>query len=160
MAPLPDNPPSSGEAPLVSGPPGLDVPVADAVVAEAGTGGVAAPAPTERRLLVDQVAQVMHAYGNGVETRTLPVSTGLPTSKTFTRAWKGTVGRDVGAVSVDGGMYVERAWHLFPDLFGNALIHSLPYVAQGELKVHDQPDALGVRSSSHGCVRLSPEDAQ
>jgi len=57
-------------------------------------------------------------------------------------------------------MYVEQAWHLFPDLFGNILIHSLPYVAQGELKVYDQPDALGVRPSWHGCIRLSPKDAQ
>ena len=27
-------------------------------------------------------------------------------------------------------------------------------------KVYDQPDALGVRPSSHGRIRLSPEEAQ
>lgn len=114
---------------------------------------------TDRRLLVDQTAQLMRVYENGAEMRTVAVSTGMLTSRTFTRAWQGIVGREMGAVSVDGGMLVEHAWYLFPDVFGNILIHSVPYVQQGSVRTYDQPEALGVRPSSHGCIRISVEDA-
>jgi hypothetical protein len=40
------------------------------------------------------------------------------------------------------------------------VIHSVPYIRQGGDKVYDQLDALGIRPSSHGCVRISLEDAQ
>ena len=132
----------------------------DRVAAEVSADGGSLPGRTARRLLIDQAAQVMRVYENGAETRILPVSTGMLTSKTFTRAWQGTVGRDMGAVPVEGGMHVEQAWYLFPDVFGNILIHSVPYVQQGTLRVYDQPEALGVRPSSHGCIRISEEDAR
>jgi hypothetical protein len=125
-----------------------------------GPGEVATLPPNERRLLIDQAAQVMHVYEGGIEVRTLPISTGMFTSKTFTRAWVGLVGRDLGAATVDGGMQVEQAWYLFPDLFGNILLHTVPYVEQGAVRIYDQPEALGVRASSHGCVRMSIKDAQ
>ena len=129
-------------------------PVAE-VDAEDGT-----PVPVAgRRLVVDQDAQVMYVYEDGAEIRSLPVSTGMLTSKTFTRAWEGRVGQDMGAVPVDGGMQVEQAWHLFPDVFGNILIHSVPYVEHDSGRTYDQPEALGVRPSSHGCIRISEEDA-
>ncbi len=131
----------------------------DRTAAETGGDSGEPAAGTRRRLLVDQAAQVMRVYENGDETRTLPVSTGMLTSKTFTRAWQGTVGQDMGAVSVEGGMHVEQAWYLFPDVFGNILIHSVPYVQQGSARVYDQLEALGVRPSSHGCIRISVEDA-
>ena len=123
-------------------------------------GEVVLPAPNERRLLVDQGAQVMYVYEGGAEVRALPVSTGMLTSRTFTRAWIGLVGQDLGAATVDGGMRAEQAWYLFPDLFGNILLHTLPYVEQGSMRIYDQPEALGVRPSSHGCVRVSAQDAQ
>jgi lipoprotein-anchoring transpeptidase ErfK/SrfK len=122
-------------------------------------GDVVPLSPSGRRLLVDQATQVMHVYEGEVEVRVLPVSTGMPTSKTLTRAWTGLVGHDLGAATVDGGMRVDQAWYLFPDLFGNILLHTVPYVQQGTLRIYDQPDALGVRPSSHGCVRISVQDA-
>jgi lipoprotein-anchoring transpeptidase ErfK/SrfK len=56
-------------------------------------------------------------------------------------------------------MYADFKWFLFQDLYGSILIHSVPYTRQGEDKVYDQLDALGLRPASRGCVRISPEDA-
>ena len=145
--------PGSGREQEASGAP-------DWAAAETSADGGGLVGAAERRLLVDQAAQVMRVYEDGAETRTLPVSTGMLTSKTFTRAWRGTVGRDMGPALVDGGMRVQQAWHLFPDVFGNILIHSVPYVQQGAVRLYDQPEALGVRPSSHGCIRVSEEDAE
>ena len=84
----------------------------------------------------------------------------MPTSVTLTRAWTGTVGKDLGSGRVDGGMLADFKWVLFQDLYGSILIHSVPYTRQGDRKVYDQLDALGIRPASRGCVRISPEDAQ
>jgi hypothetical protein len=102
----------------------------------------------------------MYAYENGIPVRELPVSTGRPTSVTLTRAWTGAVGVDLGSGGVDGGMFADFKWFLFQDLYGSVLIHSVPYIRQGDDRMYDQLDALGIRPSSHGCVRISPEDAQ
>ena len=115
---------------------------------------------SERYLKVDQGAQRMYVYEGGILVRELPVSTGRPTSVTLTRAWTGTVGREIGSGGVDGGMYADFKWFLFQDLYGSVLIHSVPYTWQGSAKIYDQIDALGVRPASRGCVRISPEDAQ
>lgn len=117
----------------------------------------AGPAP--RLLRIDQSRQMMYVYEGGVRVRAIPVSTGQPTTNTLTHSWRGTVGRDLGAIRVLGGMYVDYAWFLYPDLYGNILIHSVPYVREGGAKVYDQADALGLRLSSHGCIRISPRDA-
>jgi lipoprotein-anchoring transpeptidase ErfK/SrfK len=42
---------------------------------------------------------------------------------------------------------------------GEIMIHSLPYTKEGEEKVYEGQEHLGVRPSSHGCIRLHPEDA-
>lgn len=121
--------------------------------------GLPEPSP-DRSLLVDQAAQRMYVYESGVLVRELPVSTGRPTSVTLTRAWSGVVGENLGSGGVDGGMYADFKWFLFQDLYGSILIHSVPYTRQGDDKVYDQLDALGIRPASRGCVRISPDDAQ
>jgi hypothetical protein len=114
---------------------------------------------SERYLRVDQAAQRMYVYEHGIVVRELPVSTGRPTSVTLTRAWTGTVGKDLGSGGLDGGMVADFKWFLFRDTYGSVLIHSVPYTHRGDDKVYDQLDALGIRPTSRGCVRISPEDA-
>jgi len=114
---------------------------------------------TQRLLYLDQPRQRMYLYENGQPVRTLLVSTGTPTSRTLTKAWQGNVGKYMGAVSVIGGFKVDYSWYLYPDFYGNILIHSVPYTQVGELKYYDRPDALGLEPTSHGCIRISDEDA-
>ncbi len=102
----------------------------------------------------------MYIYEHWGLVRVIRVSTGMRTSNTLTRAWIGAVGPDRGAGEVDGGLLADYKWFLFRDLYGNILIHSTPYTMTQGLKSYDQPAALGVRPSSHGCVRISPEDAR
>lgn len=109
---------------------------------------------TSRALFVDQDAQVVHVYENGVEVRTLPCSTGEPVPGKMTPAWVGRVGRYVGTF-FSFGTYQDEGWVLFEDF----LIHGAPYTLKSGVKVYQDLDALGVRPVSHGCVRLSPEDA-
>lgn len=110
-----------------------------------------------RYIYVDQMAQRMYIFENGVLTRTMLVSTGLPESGKVTPAWEGRVGWFVGTF-FSFGTYADEAWFLFEDGF---LIHSLPYLydQQGN-KVYQEADAQGTRPSSHGCIRLFPEDAK
>ncbi len=57
-------------------------------------------------------------------------------------------------------LWADYMWYLFPGARGSILIHSLPYTWVNGVKVYDQPEALGVEPRSHGCVRISTEDAQ
>jgi len=116
---------------------------------------------TGRFLLVNQDEQMMHVYENGVEIRSIPVSTGAPVANAFTPAWSGVVGRFWGGGPFrDTNLWADYMWYLFPGAEGSILIHSVPYTRSGDLKIYDRPDALGVRPASRGCVRISPEDAQ
>lgn len=103
---------------------------------------------------------MMYVYENGEKIRTIPVSTGAPTSKTFTPSWQGTVGADWGggAFPVDK-LLAEHIWYLFPGPEGSILIHSVPYSLDGQIKRYDQVEALGVKPVSRGCVRISTTDA-
>ena len=73
----------------------------------------------EQSLLIDQSEQIMYVYEEGIQVRTLPVSTGMPTSTTLTRSWSGTVGTYLGPIGVNGGLYVDYAWYLYQDLLSN-----------------------------------------
>lgn len=116
---------------------------------------------TGRFLLVNQDEQMMHVYENGIEIHTIPVSTGAPVANAFTPAWRGVVGRYWGGGPFrDTNLWADHMWYLFPGAEGSILIHSVPYVRSGDMKIYDRPDALGVRPASHGCVRISPEDAE
>ncbi len=116
---------------------------------------------TGRFLLVNQDEQKMHVYENGVEIRTIPVSTGAPVANAFTPPWRGVVGDYWGGGPFrDNNYWADYMWYLFPGEEGSILIHSVPYLRSGDIKIYDRPDALGVRPASHGCVRISPEEAE
>ncbi len=121
----------------------------------------ASPTPTaipvlSRSIFVDQDAQLVHVYENGLEIRTLPCSTGLPMPGQATPPWVGVVGPFVGTFySFD--VYADDAWFLFARGF---LIHSAPYLVVDGVKVYQDLEDLGRRPRSHGCIRLRPEDAE
>ena len=110
-----------------------------------------------RSILVDQSTQLMHVYEDGVEVRTIPCSTGLP-DEYRTAAWTGVVGTYWGTFFVDG-RYADDAWFLFKDR-GSILIHSSPYSYESGERVYHDLRALGRYPSSHGCVRIHPEDSR
>ncbi|MGC9360790.1 MAG: L,D-transpeptidase [Anaerolineae bacterium] len=111
----------------------------------------------DRYLYVDQKTQRMYVFERGELIREMPCSTGLPDDTTYTEAWEGLVGRYYGTF-MSFGVWADEAWYLYPSL-GNILVHSLPYVWRNGYKVYLGRDALGMRPASHGCIRLSPEDA-
>ncbi len=116
---------------------------------------------TGRFLLVNQDEQKMHVYENSVEIRNIPVSTGAPVANAFTPPWRGVVGDYWGGGPFrDNNYWADYMWYLFPGEEGSILIHSVPYLRSGDMKIYDRPDALGVRPASHGCVRISPEEAE
>lgn len=110
-----------------------------------------------RSIFVDQDAQVVHIYENGVEIKTMPCSTGLPVPGKLTPEWSGRVGKYVGTFFAFG-TYCDDAWYLF-DYFGGILIHSAPYTWVDGKKVYQDLEFLGRKPASHGCIRLRPEDA-
>jgi len=112
----------------------------------------------ERYIYIDQLTQRMYIFVHGELLREIPCSTGLPTPGTTTEAWEGRVGEYWGTFQ-SFGVYADDAWFLFRSL-GSILIHSLPYTFHGEAKAYQDWGALGVRPSSHGCIRISPQDAQ
>ncbi len=111
----------------------------------------------DRYIYVDQMTQMMYIFAHGELYREIPVSTGLPTSTTYTEAWEGHVGKYWGTFQAFG-VYADEAWYLYRSL-GSILVHSLPYNYVDGEKVYDDRETLGVRPSSHGCIRLAPEDA-
>ncbi len=100
----------------------------------------------------------MHVYENDVEIRTLPCSTGLPIAWHMTPGWVGVVGQYVGTFYAFDA-YADDGWMLFK-ASGDILIHGAPYTWVDGQKVYQDLDALGRRPSSHGCIRLSPEDVR
>jgi lipoprotein-anchoring transpeptidase ErfK/SrfK len=124
------------------------------VVKERRTGLV----PDEGRfLLVDQGIQQLQVYEDGVLVRAIPCSTGIP-GLSQTPAWSGTVGEYWGTFFADG-LYADDAWFLF-QYGGNILIHSLPYTLEAGTRLYVGEEALGKHPSSHGCIRIHPEDAR
>jgi len=112
-----------------------------------------------RYLYVDQNAQHLYVFEQGTLVRDIPCSTGLPYSNTYTPAWSGVVGEYWGTF-LAYGVYADEAWYLYKS-DGSILIHSLPYTVtvEGGPKEYFDAEALGVRPASHGCIRISPEDA-
>lgn len=115
---------------------------------------------TGRYIFVSQDTQTMHIYEDGAEIQTIPVSTGRPHSDAFTPAWRGQVGNYWGPQTfVGGSLKAEYVWYLFDGPEGSILIHSVPYRQEGDEKVYDKPESLGLSPVSNGCIRISPEDA-
>ncbi|MHB1294712.1 MAG: L,D-transpeptidase [Anaerolineae bacterium] len=116
-------------------------------------------AELDRYMYIDQASQYIYIFEHGVLLRAIPCSTGLPHSDKYTPGWSGAVGHYVGTFfSFD--VYADEAWYLFQSE-GGILIHSLPYLpAEDGTKLYLERELLGVRPSSHGCVRIAPEDAE
>lgn len=116
---------------------------------------------TGRFLLVNQDEQMLHIYEDGTEVRIIPISTGRPVANAFTPAWRGKVGPYWGSGPfLNTHLWSDHMWYLFPGARGSILIHSVPYDRDGDVKIYDRLDALGVEPASHGCVRISPQDAE
>ncbi len=112
----------------------------------------------DRYIYVDQATQHMFIFEHGQLLRDIPCSTGLPDADKYTPAWSGTVGAYWGTFFAFD-VYADEAWYLYKSE-GSILIHSLPYTTTQDGKVYQDRDALGVRPTSHGCIRISPENAQ
>ena len=111
-----------------------------------------------RYLLIDQATQTMHVFDGWHQIRAFPVSTGIPDPETLTPEWSGLVGEYVGTFK-SFGTYQDDGWYLFSQ-GGGILFHGAPYTSEESgRKIYQDLDALGQRPSSHGCIRLAPEDA-
>lgn len=119
------------------------------------------PPPEGRYLVVDQDRQAMLVYEDSHLIRVIPVSTGAPYEDSFTPAWRGVVGPFWGKARFrNSDLWADYIWYLFPGATGSILIHSVPYVPNGDEKIYDRLDALGVEPASKGCVRIAPKDAE
>ena len=116
--------------------------------------------PEEPRFIyIDQATQRLYIFEHGELLREIPCSTGLPESDKYTPAASGRVG-DYWPTFTSFGVEADDAWYLFRSS-GNILIHSLPYLRDAEgNKLYQDGELLGVRPSSHGCIRILPEDAR
>lgn len=110
-----------------------------------------------RYIYVDQGTQHLYVFEEGALVRDIPCSTGLPDPDSYTPAWTGEVG-DYWGTFFAYEVYADEAWYLYKS-DGSILVHSLPYTLTNDAKVYQDRDALGVRPASHGCIRISPEDA-
>jgi len=111
----------------------------------------------DRYIYIDQAVQHMYVFEHGNLVRDIPCSTGLPDPDKYTEAWSGRVGQYWGTFFAFD-VYADEAWYLYKSA-GSILVHSLPYTLENGYKIYQDRDALGVRPSSHGCVRIAPEDA-
>ncbi|HEY73978.1 MAG TPA: L,D-transpeptidase [Thermoflexia bacterium] len=114
------------------------------------------PATVGKALVVDQEAQMLRVYENGVEIRALPASTGIP--PLHTPAFLGHIGRYASTIYGYGEL-ADNAWYVLTAR-GNIYIHGAPYTLSEGIKVYKEIESLGVRPSSHGCIRLYPADAE
>ena len=121
---------------------------------QAQPGSIQVPS-SGKMLYIDQSLQVMRVYEDGVEVRTIPVSTGLRMS--YTPAFSGRVSYYVNKIN-SYGSFSEHAWY-FTKATGNIYIHSSPYTVKDGQKHYIGLEWLGVKPSSHGCVRIHPLDA-
>jgi lipoprotein-anchoring transpeptidase ErfK/SrfK len=147
-------PPSAAPAAATAlQPPGIMSSYLSQVVAQYGM------EPSRRFLVVDPNKQRMTIWEPGKAARELPISTGDEGQGYRTPAWYGLVGEYWGTFHAFG-TYADEGWYLYDDPTGSILIHSAPYRLEDGKKVYEDLDALGNYPASHGCIRLSPEDAR
>lgn len=117
---------------------------------------VTPPTQHGKALVVNQSTQALYVYEDGQEIKALPVSTGKRQS--YTPAFEGRIGRYTETL-YGYGTLADHAWYL-TEATGAIYLHGAPYIQQvnGE-KVYQDLEALGIRPSSHGCIRLHPLDA-
>jgi len=117
---------------------------------------VTRPTVAGKSLAVNQFAQMLYVYEDGIQIRAIPVSTGVRMS--YTPAFRGQVGRYVNTF-YSFGSFIEHAWYL-TRATGNIYIHGAPYTLSEGQKVYDGLEFLGVKPVSHGCIRVHPADAE
>ncbi|NPV09604.1 MAG: L,D-transpeptidase [Anaerolineae bacterium] len=111
-----------------------------------------------KAVYIDQELQTVFVFEDGKLIRTMPASTGRATEHTYTPARQGRIGHYVGTFS-SFGTTQDEGWYLFK-ADGGILIHGAPYLVEDGVKVYQDLEALGNYPTSHGCIRLSPEDAE
>jgi lipoprotein-anchoring transpeptidase ErfK/SrfK len=115
--------------------------------------------PSRRFIVVDPNTQRMTIWEPGKAARELLISTGDEDQGYRTPAWYGLVGKEWGTFHAFG-TYADEGWYLYDDPTGSILIHSAPYELVDGNKVYEDLDALGNYPASHGCIRLTPDDAR
>jgi len=111
-----------------------------------------------RYMYIDQRSQHIYLFEYGELLRAIPCSTGKPDDNSYTPAASGKVGVYV-TTFFSFGTHQDDAWYLYHSV-GGIYIHGLPYTYdEAGAKVYQDRDALGVRPTSHGCIRIAPEDA-
>ena len=115
--------------------------------------------PSRRFIVVDPNVQRMTIWEPDKAARELPISTGDEDQGYYTLAWYGLVGKYWGTFHAYG-TYADEGWYLFDDPTGSILVHSAPYELVDGKKVYVDLDALGNYPASHGCIRLTPDDAR
>jgi hypothetical protein len=115
--------------------------------------------PSRRFIVVDPNTQRMTIWEPGKAVRELPISTGDEDQGYHTPAWYGLVGKHWGTFHAFG-TYADEGWYLYDDPTGSILVHSAPYELVDGKKVYVDLDALGNYPASHGCIRLTPDDAR
>jgi lipoprotein-anchoring transpeptidase ErfK/SrfK len=115
--------------------------------------------PSRRFIVVDPNTQRMTIWEPDKAARELPISTGDEDQGYKTPAWYGLVGKNWGTFHAYG-TYADDGWYLYDDPTGSILIHSAPYELVDGKKVYVDLDALGNYPASHGCIRLTPDDAR
>jgi hypothetical protein len=116
------------------------------------------PTHNGKSLVVDQAAQKLRLYEDGVEVLALSASTGAPGS--YTPAYSGYVGPYKKTIVSDDGLKADHAWYLFMN-HGKIYIHGAPYTLSKEgTKIYIGLEFLGVAPVSHGCIRLFPADIE
>ena len=112
--------------------------------------------PKGKVLVINQAAQRLHVFEDGVEVRILPISSGL--YPLYTPAHRGYVGHYAPTLYGYGSL-ADHAWYLFR-AGGNIYIHGAPYQLENGVKVYKELEFIGAEPVSHGCIRLLPEDAE
>ena len=115
--------------------------------------------PSRRFIVVDPNTQRMTIWEPGKAARELPISTGDEDQGYHTPAWYGLVGKYWGTFHAFG-TYADEGWYLFDDPTGSILVHGAPYELVDGKKVYEDLGALGNYPASHGCIRLTPDDAR
>lgn len=108
-----------------------------------------------KALVVDQTTQALYVYEDGQEIRALPVSTGKRQS--YTPAFEGRIDRYTKTL-YGYGTLSDHAWYL-AEATGAIYLHGAPYTQINGKKAYQDLEAIGIRPSSHGCIRLHPLDA-
>lgn len=124
-------------------------------VTETSTATIAPPTQQGKALVVNQTTQVLRVYEDGEEIRSLPISTGKRLS--YTPAFRGRVGHYAETLYGFGAL-ADHAWYL-TKATGNIYLHGAPYTMKGGERTYQDLDLIGIKPSSHGCIRLHPDDA-